>query len=106
MIVRVHQDARSEAIDAIAGYETIREGLGVRFSDRFLRSLAQIERNPRLFSRLESTRLRGEIRRVRLPRFPYLVVYEVHADFAQVLAVAHASREPDYWSSRRTSEDE
>jgi plasmid stabilization system protein ParE len=105
MIVRVHRDARSEAIDAIAGYETIREGLGVRFSDRFSRSLVQIERNPRLFARLESTRLRGEIRRARLPRFPYLVIYEVHTDFVQVLAVAHASRESDYWSSRRTLED-
>jgi len=104
MIVRVHQGARAEAIDAILGYEAIREGLGIRFSDRFSRSLAQIERNPRLFARLESTRLSGEIRRARLPRFPYLVIYEFHANFVQILAVAHASREPDYWSSRRTAE--
>ncbi|WP_145435577.1 type II toxin-antitoxin system RelE/ParE family toxin [Lacipirellula limnantheis] len=106
MIVRVHRDSRSEAIDAIAGYETICEGLGVTFADHFLRSLAQIERNPRLFARLESTRLSGEIRRAKLPRFPYIVIYEVHADFVQILAVAHASREPDYWSRRRDPEDE
>jgi hypothetical protein len=61
----------------------------------------QIEQHPRRFAKLETTQLEGEIRRSLLRRFPYLVIYEVHPDIIDVLAVAHASRLPDYWADRR-----
>ena len=33
-------------------------------------------------------------------RFPYQVIYRVDLDRAVVIAIAHTSREPNYWSSR------
>jgi plasmid stabilization system protein ParE len=39
-------------------------------------------------------------RRYVLRRFPYSVVYRLHADVLQVVAVAHAKRRPGYWKDR------
>ncbi len=36
-------------------------------------------------------------------RFPYLVVYRIHPDVVQVVAVAHAKRRPGYWFRRLSS---
>jgi len=41
-----------------------------------------------------------EIRRCRVKRFPYAVIYFVHDDVIYVLAVMHLSRHPDYWRER------
>jgi plasmid stabilization system protein ParE len=61
----------------------------------------QIEQHPRRFAKLETIPFEGEIRRFLLRKFPYLVIYEIHPDLVEVLAVAHASRMPDYWVDRR-----
>ena len=39
-------------------------------------------------------------RRCLLHRFPYLVVYRQTAGTAEVIAVAHGRRKPDYWKRR------
>jgi plasmid stabilization system protein ParE len=39
-------------------------------------------------------------RRVRLTRFPYLVVYRDEPERILVVAVAHAKRKPGYWRKR------
>lgn len=38
-------------------------------------------------------------------RFPYQVVYVVHADGVVVLAVAHDRRAPSYWAARIESDE-
>jgi len=35
-----------------------------------------------------------------LIRFPYLLVYRVIRDHIEVVAIAHESRDPDYWRHR------
>lgn len=43
----------------------------------------------------------GSLRVYHFDRFPYTVVYaENERDGPQILAVAHQSREPEYWSDR------
>ena len=44
--------------------------------------------------------LTPEIRRCRLKRFPYSVVYTLDATDILVLAVAHQHRKPGYWRNR------
>ncbi len=39
-------------------------------------------------------------RRIVVRRFPYLVFFEVRGETVEVVAVAHASREPGYWRAR------
>jgi toxin ParE1/3/4 len=39
-------------------------------------------------------------RRVLMRRFPFALIYAVVDDEVRILAVAHASRRPGYWSER------
>src|SRR5690606_6516434 len=102
MNFRVHQEARAEAVGAAADYEALCHGLGAEFTTMTKEAFRQIKLTPRRFAKLESTRLSGEIRRYLLtPRFPFVIIYEVRDEVIEVLAVAHGSRMPDYWTSRR-----
>lgn len=46
-------------------------------------------------------RIGERLRRQPLRRFPYSVVYEVRGEVLRIIAVAHQSRRPGYWSGRR-----
>jgi len=39
-------------------------------------------------------------RKVRLPCFPFRIIYRETGETIQILAVAHAKRRPGYWSGR------
>ena len=41
-----------------------------------------------------------------LPNFPFSIVYRVHQDAMQVVAVAHHRRRPGYWRDRNPSPKE
>ena len=45
--------------------------------------------------------LRGRVRKMRVARFPYAVLYSIVSDQIRVIAVAHDRRRPFYWSGRR-----
>jgi toxin ParE1/3/4 len=102
----IHPQARAEAVAAAGFYEAEQAGLGEKFTDVVNASFRQIEQLPRRFAKLETVQPDAEIRRVLLPKFPYLVVYEVLPDKVNVLAVAHSSRRPDYWIDRRSIPEE
>jgi len=40
------------------------------------------------------------IRKATVERFPYLIAFEQHKDYALVLGVAHQKRRPLYWLAR------
>ncbi|HYL10488.1 MAG TPA: type II toxin-antitoxin system RelE/ParE family toxin [Candidatus Acidoferrales bacterium] len=40
-------------------------------------------------------------RKVKLPCFPFLIIYRERGDTIQILAVAHGHRRPGYWKDRR-----
>ena len=43
----------------------------------------------------------GEYRQVRIVRFPYVLIYRsVSDEKILIVAVAHTSRQPDYWQDR------
>ena len=96
MTVRFVEEAQREFLDAISYYEEVCVGLGKRFKDEVDRYVLWISDHPHL------PRLRtGEYRRVNLRVFPYYSPYVVRGDLLWVLAVAHGSRKPLYWISRR-----
>lgn len=104
MKFHIHEQAHDEAVGGAIYFNSKQSGLGEIFTSQVLQAFEQIEEAPRLFAKLESTTLEGEIRRVILKRFSYLVIYEIQPDLIEVLAVTHASREPDYWAERRGEE--
>ena len=96
MNIRFVEEAQSEFLDAISDYEDARSGLGRSFKDEVERSVLWIADHPELY------RLRpGDYRRINLRVFPYYIPYIVREEILWILAVAHASRKPHYWISRR-----
>lgn len=97
--LRLIGEAAADLAGAVEWYEAHRAGLGSELLRELARTLEQLSENPRLGA---PVRLRGStsVRRVRLDRFPYRVVYAAGPDEIVIVAVAHASRRPDFWRGR------
>ena len=95
MSIRSLEPAQMELDDAIAWYAEQAPGLGDAFLIEVLKTLRLVEQFPQAWHPL-----RPEIRRCRLRRFPYSVVYTQDGPGILVLAVAHQHRKPDYWKNR------
>ena len=100
---RVLSSARQELVLATEHYLNNNREVAADFVDRVETAFAEIGTDPWRFPRLETVSTDREIRRVLLSRFPYLVVYEIYNEEPCVLALAHASRRPDYWLERTES---
>jgi toxin ParE2 len=95
MHVRFHRLARDEMIDAALYYDSRTPGLG----DRFLTAVEDALESLKSFPESGAPSNAGT--RTRLVRkFPFGVVYQIHADEIYIVAVAHLSRRPDYWVDR------
>jgi plasmid stabilization system protein ParE len=91
----LRQEAREELNDATLYYERLREDLGDEFIEDFLLSLTEIEEAPTRWPEIEPA-----IRRVRMSRFPYAVVYRLSGNDIDIIAVAHQARREGYWRDR------
>jgi plasmid stabilization system protein ParE len=86
----------SAEVECITGdYEARSPGLGIRFRYEVESACAAIVQHPFLWR----VRLTG-YRRVNLPGFPYYIAFVTEEQQALVIAVAHASRHPDYFKAR------
>jgi hypothetical protein len=91
-----HAAAEAEHLEAIAYYESVRPGLGASYLVDFERVMDVICRDPERFPLAEDP----DIRRTKLRRFPFSILYRQVRDAVQVLAVAHQRRRPGYWLGR------
>ena len=95
MNLRFVHEASSELVGAIAYYEEIEYGLGVRLKEQVWTVLTWIAENPEL------PRLRAAgHRRVNLRVFPYYLAYAIWEEEIWILGVAHSARRPEYWIDR------
>ncbi len=95
MKLRWHGEARAEADAAAAFYNDKQPGLAQRFLDDLEEALHRIQRHPQAYRQVE-----GEIRKCRVPHFPYGVIYRVRPDFIEIIAVMHLRQSPEYWKQR------
>lgn len=95
MKYQFHPEAEQELNEAAARYEAEVPDLGLRFADEVERVVQLLLEHPELGSRLDD-----ELRHFVLHKFPFSVVDAVVADLVYIVAVAHGSREPDYWRLR------
>jgi toxin ParE2 len=93
--IRFLTEAEAELDDAVAYYETQLAGLGAEFAVEIRAGLARIEEFPEAWQSLSR-----RIRRYRLNRFPYGILYAAVGDDIVVVAVMHLHRKPDYWETR------
>lgn len=87
--------AELEVIEAVDYYEARTPGLGLAFLAEVERAYDTVREHPKRWPRQTP-----RVRRYRLRRFPYHVVYEETATQVVVIAVAHAHRKPRYWEHR------
>lgn len=90
-----HPEAERELYEAALRYESEVPDLGRRFGDEVERVVQLLLEHPEMGSRLDN-----DLRHFVLRKFPFSVVYAVTADLVYIVAVAHGSREPEYWRPR------
>ena len=95
MSIRLLEPAQAELDEAIGWYAEQAPGLGDAFLLETLKVLKLVKQFPQAWHPLTP-----EIRRCRLKRFPYSVVYSMDVEGILVLAVAHQHRKPGYWHNR------
>lgn len=93
--VAYHRRAAAELIESARFYDQRRAGLGDEFLSAVDAVLELIRSQPELGRR----GLMGTLN-LRTKRFPLRVVYELQPDRIWIVAVAHLSRRPGYWTRR------
>ncbi|MGI8812052.1 MAG: type II toxin-antitoxin system RelE/ParE family toxin [Pyrinomonadaceae bacterium] len=89
MTFEFHPDARVEFLEAIAYYETCREGFGLRSSREVSATINRVTLGPATWPKISEN-----TRRCLTRRFPYAVIYEIRTNDILIIAVGHLSREP------------
>ena len=97
MKVRILSRAETEIEEARIYFESCSSGLGSRFLREVRESLNSIAFSPESFPTLETAPGDESYRRKLLAHFRYAIVFEIIVDEIIVVAVAHTSREPNYW---------
>ena len=95
MIINLLQEAEEELIKAASYYEQQQSGLGIEFIKEVRRTCNLISASPKA-----AAKVRKEIRRRLVRRFPFSVLYQEGEDSIQVIAIAHQRRKPRYWAKR------
>jgi hypothetical protein len=93
--IRFLEIAEIELDRAIHWYRAQAPGLDSAFLIEVLSAADRIERFPVAWHPLTEG-----VRRCRLNRFPYGLIYTIDNGDILVLAVAHLHRRPDYWRDR------
>lgn len=95
MNIRFLTLAQQEVEEAVLWFEEKQPGTFVDFLSALDRAVRLIRTYPFVAEEIEP-----EIRRCLFDRFPYALVYGVEDQTIVVVAVAHTSREPQYWADR------
>ncbi len=95
MLIVWDEEALSEADAAAVFYQQKQPGLGQRFLDNLEDAASKIAHRPYLYRQIEAN-----IRKCKLPHFPYGVIYRIQADTIQIIAVMHLRQNPGYWKHR------
>jgi len=91
-----HPEAEREFIETAARYEAEIPGLGIRFAAEVHRAIELLLESPKI-----GAPVGVELRHFILRRFPHSIIYAETSDSVYVLALAHGSRAPGYWQTRK-----
>ena len=87
--------AQEEMTSAARYYQAQSTGLGTEFLAEVERTIAAIVSHPKA-----APKVKPDIRRRLLKRFPFGILYAATVDEIVVLAVMHLRRRPGYWQDR------
>jgi len=92
--VNFHPQAEAELSDSVDFYNKRVPGLGHEFF-AVKTGTREIQKDP-----LRRPLRKDGTRKIKLPRFPYSLVYRDEPQRIHILAVAHGARRPGYWRRR------
>jgi toxin ParE1/3/4 len=93
--VEVHPDAESDADKAFVWYWERSERAASGFDSELRAAFSALRKTPKI----GAPYLCGT-RKTTLNRYPYIVIFRELPRKIQIIAVAHAKRRPDFWTSR------
>ena len=91
-----HPAAEAEHLETVGYYESKRPGLGASYLVEFENIMRDVCKSPRRYPIAK----KPDIRRRRMKRFPFTVLYREIAGSIQILSVSHHRRRPTYWLGR------
>jgi hypothetical protein len=94
--LRYHPLFECDVREAAGWYDRRSAGLGGRFVNRVADCLAEIIRDPQRFAEGPSG-----CRYVRVPRFPYVVLFDLVGDELLVYGVMHTAKSMEKWRERQ-----
>ena len=97
--ITYHPQARSELIESALFYHRKQANLGARFRAAVAEAESRVQRRP-----ASGSPWRHGTRKVRLKVFPFALIYRARIQEILCLAIAHHSRNPDYWQNRISKE--
>ena len=97
MKLTFHRLVQREVNNAVRWYAERRDGLGDDFFAKFTTALEHIVANPEGQGLWLGSRT---VRRAKLTRFPYAVLYEILPDKIRILCLRHDRRRPSYGLDR------
>jgi toxin ParE1/3/4 len=92
---RFRPEALAEFEEAVDYYLELSPEVASKFVDAFEAAIDFIRANPQA-----AMRVRADIRRWNLRRFPYALIFRRDDDVIEIIALMHARREPEYWKPR------
>jgi plasmid stabilization system protein ParE len=95
----IRPDAELDVSDATAWHEKRRTGLGDEFLDELDSVLRRVSKSPFQFPKVKNN-----IRRALLRRFPYAVYFGVTRESVEIIALLHQHRDPRTWEKRIIAE--
>lgn len=87
--IRYQSVAARELAEAVQWYEAKAKGLGREFVYAVDAAIKSIKRNP-----LAHQKMRYDVRRALVRRFPYAVIYRMSSDEIIILSIMHGRRNP------------
>ena len=93
--IRFHAEVRAEVLAVGDWYENEELGLRREFAGEVALALKRVQAQPDLHREVE-----GGVRKCRVTRFPYALLYRVGESEIEIVAVMHLHREPGYWRIR------
>jgi len=96
--LRFHFRVQKEVDEAVRWYEAQSAGLGDDFFTKFTDAVTQIASHPEGFAFWFRSQT---IRRAKLKRFPYDVLFEIRADAIRIACLRHEKRHPSFGVGRQ-----
>ena len=85
--------AEEDAKVALYYYDHINPDLGMRFLGELLDTYKKLAATPQYYSFISSAR-NNNLRDVKLPSFPYVVIFEIQDKAVNIIAVMNTSQKP------------